>query len=415
MFFSLLYVPIVVSAYHFYGLEEAAAALCLAAAAAGGWSWARERRLHTLAAPLVAFVLGSGAFFLGDFLLLKLYPLLLSIAFLAFFLYSLYRGRYPLIAWIERAKKRPLTPAEREDVVVSHRFWVAVLLLNTLIHATLVLREGTLVWAIYSFAGWYLLFGAAIALQIAYVHRRRLKQWGRNLWGYGLFGGVIVLGFLPAITAYFYRRLTGHPKPHIVFQQVAAAMFRLFFRYAPGTREVRLLGADTLCSDSPRIYVASHESWLDYPLMGSYIVDLYHLTNKSGAFVWYLRGIAVLLGVIDGGGNNTLHALLQKLRTGSNALIFPEGSRGEGDELLPFRRGAFKLSAQSGIPVVPVLISGTSRLVRKGSLDWSTQKGVVIEVEFLNEMRIEASETAEAFAERVRDVMMRRRRKNRSG
>lgn len=406
MIFTLAYIPFVVIAYHYLGVSVAGLVLALSALTVAFFLLWKKKKFNTLISPLFAVILGIGAFFSDDLLVLKLYPLLLSLLFLSYFIFSVIMKRYLLITWVEKFKKRPLTRIEREDVIVSHWFWIAVLGLNSAIHVMLVLGTNLTFWALYSFVGWYLLFGCAMILQLLFAHRRNLRQWGRNAWGYGLFGGVILMGFIPAILGYAFHTLSHHPKPHRIFQRVAAAMFRIFFKYAPGTAKTVIYKSDAIDPNTPYIYVASHESWLDYPLMGAYITDLYHLTNKKKAFTWIIRPIAVLLGVIDGIGGNPLHQLLLKLRMGSNVLIFPEGSRSSDGEIHPFKRGAFSLSRESGVAIVPVVISKTRLLVAKGSMDWSSTKGVEIMIGMLTPLQMDKSESVEEFAERVRDIMI---------
>jgi 1-acyl-sn-glycerol-3-phosphate acyltransferase len=64
------------------------------------------------------------------------------------------------------------------------------------------------------------------------------------------------------------------------------------------------------------------------------------------------------------------------LRNGSSVLIYPEGRRGRGPLLEPFRAGAFRAAAATGRPVVPISVRGTRlimrrgvRLLRRGSID----------------------------------------------
>lgn len=406
MIFTLAYIPFVLIAYHFFGVSTAGLLLALSALIVTFLLVWKKKKQSTLISPLFAIVLGIGAFFSDDLLALKLYPLLLSLLFLSYFIFSVVMKRYLLIAWVEKFKKRPLTSVERNDVIISHWFWIAVLGLNSAIHGMLVLGTNLTFWALYSFAGWYLLFGIAMVLQLVFAHRRDLRQWIRNGWGYGLFGGVIVMGFIPAILGYTFHILTHHPKPHAIFQRVTAAMFRIFFTYAPGTAKTVLYRSDAIEPTSHYIYASSHESWLDYPLMGAYITDLYHLTNKKKAFTWIIRPIAVLLGVIDGVGGNPLHQLLLKLRSGSNVLIFPEGSRSSDGEIHPFKGGAFSLSRESGVAIVPVIISGTRLLVQKGSMNWSDTKGVVITIMMLEPMSINDDESLQDFSARVRSSML---------
>ena len=49
-------------------------------------------------------------------------------------------------------------------------------------------------------------------------------------------------------------------------------------------------------------------------------------------------------------------------------MIFPEGTRSATPVLGPFRKGAFHLAAQAGVPVVPVVLRNTGELMRRSSL-----------------------------------------------
>ena len=46
-------------------------------------------------------------------------------------------------------------------------------------------------------------------------------------------------------------------------------------------------------------------------------------------------------------------------------LIFPEGTRSENGDLLPFKRGAFKLAINSGAVIIPCYIHGSDSIVQK--------------------------------------------------
>lgn len=405
MILTLAYIPFVLIAYYYFGVSTAGLLLAIISISLIAFSYFTHQPIKKSLSPFIAFLIGIGAYISGNFIALKLYPLLFSLVFLLYFIVSVITKRYPIIGWVEKFKKRSLSESELRDVIVSHWYWVGVLALNSLIHLYLVVKSDTKVWALYSFAGWYLYFATAMFFQLLFAHREGIFQWVRNIWGYGLFGGVIVMGFSPAIVGYWFKRLTKKSKPHIWFQRVTAAMFRIFFKYAPRTAAIQILKSNTLDSDQSYIYVASHESWLDYPLMGAYITNLYHLTNKKNAFSWSIRGIAKLLGVIDGVGNNALHVLLQKLREGSNVLIFPEGSRETQGRLLPFKKGAFALSIESGVPIVPVVISGTRLLVPKGTFHWQDIKNSTITIQFLEPITPTPEESAEVLKNRVWEIM----------
>jgi 1-acyl-sn-glycerol-3-phosphate acyltransferase len=46
-------------------------------------------------------------------------------------------------------------------------------------------------------------------------------------------------------------------------------------------------------------------------------------------------------------------------------VIFPEGTRGKGQGMLPFKSGSLKLATKAGAPIVPVAISGTYTVFEK--------------------------------------------------
>jgi 1-acyl-sn-glycerol-3-phosphate acyltransferase len=54
-------------------------------------------------------------------------------------------------------------------------------------------------------------------------------------------------------------------------------------------------------------------------------------------------------------------ASLELVRRGRSPLVFPEETYGSPDGMLPFQRGGFLLASRSGLPVLPLGISGTEQ------------------------------------------------------
>jgi 1-acyl-sn-glycerol-3-phosphate acyltransferase len=59
--------------------------------------------------------------------------------------------------------------------------------------------------------------------------------------------------------------------------------------------------------------------------------------------------------------------LLKRAHHGDALAFFPEGTFGHRPGLAGFRNGAFAIAARAGLPVVPVAIRGTRRLLPAGS------------------------------------------------
>ncbi|MEU1346187.1 lysophospholipid acyltransferase family protein [Streptomyces sp. NPDC005795] len=66
-----------------------------------------------------------------------------------------------------------------------------------------------------------------------------------------------------------------------------------------------------------------------------------------------------------GGGMEDLLTMAGELRAGRAVVLFPEGTRAEDGALGSFHRGALVLAEEAGVPVVPVGIAGTDRLLPK--------------------------------------------------
>ncbi|MFG2649517.1 lysophospholipid acyltransferase family protein [Streptomyces sp. NPDC048436] len=66
-----------------------------------------------------------------------------------------------------------------------------------------------------------------------------------------------------------------------------------------------------------------------------------------------------------GGGMDDLLARADGLRAGGAVVLFPEGTRARAGELGAFHKGALVLARHANVPVVPVAIAGTDRLLPK--------------------------------------------------
>jgi len=67
---------------------------------------------------------------------------------------------------------------------------------------------------------------------------------------------------------------------------------------------------------------------------------------------------------------------VQYLKEGLSFAIYPEGTRSRDGRLLPFKKGAFVMAIEAGVPVVPVSIVGAHKLMRKG--EWVMRPGEVV-------------------------------------
>ena len=161
--------------------------------------------------------------------------------------------------------------------------------------------------------------------------------------------------------------------------------FKLMYRMGMGTVAlgvkaagigVRVLGLEHLQQGVQYIFLSNHVSNLDPPVLLPAIPGMTSVLLKEELMKIPLLGTAMRLGkfvpVTRGHSKDearkSVAAAAEALRSGLHIMIFPEGTRSADGTLLPFKKGAFFLAAETGAPIVPVVIQGTAAMMRKGSL-----------------------------------------------
>ena len=122
------------------------------------------------------------------------------------------------------------------------------------------------------------------------------------------------------------------------------------------------------------VYMANHQSLFDIPaLIAGAPGDTRFMAKRSlfqiPLFGWALRaGGFVSIDRKDRGRARAGFAgAMRELRSGASVLVFPEGTRSLDGRLLPFKRGGTLLALRSGLPIVPVGVSGTLGIRTRGS------------------------------------------------
>lgn len=162
----------------------------------------------------------------------------------------------------------------------------------------------------------------------------------------------------------------------------AMAVTRLGVR-AAGVR-VRLVGLENLPAQ-PSILMSNHVSNLDPPVLLPSVPGRTSVMLKKSLMSIPLLGTAMRLGkyvpVARGHSREdavrSVAAAADALRSGMHITIFPEGTRSPDGRLLPFRKGAFFLAAETGAPIVPVIIQGTAEMMPRNTLKITPGEAVI--------------------------------------
>jgi 1-acyl-sn-glycerol-3-phosphate acyltransferase len=195
--------------------------------------------------------------------------------------------------------------------------------------------------------------------------------------------------------------------------------FRLMYRWgmsiirlgvrAGGVR-IRVEGLENIPQGESCIFVSNHVSNMDPPVLLPVIPGRTVVFLKQSLMKIPLLGTAMRMGkfvpVARGGSREeaarSVAIAADALRSGLNITVFPEGTRSPDGHMLPFKKGAFFLAAETLAPMVPIVIRGTAKMMPKGSLKLVPGEAVV---RFLPAIRPTDFASKDALMDAVRTSM----------
>lgn len=144
----------------------------------------------------------------------------------------------------------------------------------------------------------------------------------------------------------------------------------LFLRIPPVT--VHVEGIEHVDASQRYVVASNHLSMFDIPLLFHHLPLHGRFLSKKEVFRIPLVGSAMrTIGIIEidrQAGGSSRQAINDGVRIaaerGYSLLVFPEGTRSRSGEFLPFKKGAFRIAIDTGLPLLPVVIEGTDRVQR---------------------------------------------------
>jgi 1-acyl-sn-glycerol-3-phosphate acyltransferase len=180
---------------------------------------------------------------------------------------------------------------------------------------------------------------------------------------------VVVVTPLGALIAFPWTWISGNGN----FLYAIAMWIARTALHLAGVR-VQVEGSDRVNPAATYIYMCNHVSNLDPPILLTALPRRTSVLVKKELFRVPILGQAMRLGDLVSVDRSNREAAVNSMRQaeevmgrGLNLTVFPEGTRSRDGRLLPFKKGPFYLAMDSGIPVVPVTILGSERLMAKGS------------------------------------------------
>ena len=153
---------------------------------------------------------------------------------------------------------------------------------------------------------------------------------------------------------------------------------------------LRVTGEQNLWDHRPAVFLFNHQSQLDMVILcklmreGVTAVAKKELANHP-LFGLAFRAAGFAFVARDGHGDPraALEPAVRRLRDGISVVIAPEGTRSVTPALGQFKKGAFHLAMQAGVPVVPIVIRNSGDLmwrdaatIRPGTVDVVVRRAI---------------------------------------
>ena len=142
-----------------------------------------------------------------------------------------------------------------------------------------------------------------------------------------------------------------------------------------GDTKVKVIGPENILFGKPQIFMANHQSDFDILIALAHIPVQFRWIAKKELFAIPIFGAAMRsAGYIEIDRSNREKAIRSideaalRIRSGKSVMTFPEGTRSRDGHIKAFKQGAFHLAIQSGVPIIPVTIIGSGRIMPKRSL-----------------------------------------------
>ncbi|MDE6254695.1 MAG: 1-acyl-sn-glycerol-3-phosphate acyltransferase [Muribaculaceae bacterium] len=144
---------------------------------------------------------------------------------------------------------------------------------------------------------------------------------------------------------------------------------------------VKVVGRENIDKNTSYVFVANHQGAYD-------IWSIYGFLNHN--FKWLMKKELEKIFAVGWACKRAGHVFVddssihgikktitdseETLKDGMSLVIFPEGSRSWDGKMIPFKRGAFMLASEFGLPVVPITIDGSFKAMPRSTYNMTPAK-----------------------------------------
>jgi 1-acyl-sn-glycerol-3-phosphate acyltransferase len=142
-----------------------------------------------------------------------------------------------------------------------------------------------------------------------------------------------------------------------------------FYQLGGGFKSV---GSENIPKTGGVIFAPIHLSHTDPPAVACGCSRRLRFMSKAEMFEskfmgWLIGSLGAFRVNRGEGDTESVRIAIELLNSGEAVLIFPEGTRGDGKEMLPISRGVCLLAKKTNAQIIPVGLIGTNVRLAKGS------------------------------------------------
>jgi basic amino acid/polyamine antiporter, APA family len=148
---------------------------------------------------------------------------------------------------------------------------------------------------------------------------------------------------------------------------------------------VEIEGLENIDLSCPQIFVANHSGLHDILSLAAHLPIQFRWIAKKSLFRvpfmgWHMRrsGYIAIDKENPREAAKSIMEAAKEIQSGVTAIAFPEGTRSRTGDLGKFHSGAFSLALRTGVPLVPITLDGSCRVIIPKTLQ--VNPGVIIRI-----------------------------------
>lgn len=236
------------------------------------------------------------------------------------------------------------------------------------------------------------------------MSRIRMICWYACGWGYLALSTPMLLR-----ANYLYKRC--HAEKNYNLSDFIMRRFAKLLFCVTGSK-ITLVGEENIPKDRAVLFVSNHQGHMDSLVIQGYIkkpkgyvtILAYQKAPILGKWMKYI-GCVFLDRQDKRKSLNAINEAIQNLKNGRSMVVFPEGKLSDGSEILEFEKGWLRLAKKSGVPIVPVTLKDTYKIISYSGKKMYSAKVQCIISEPVETQNIKREEEKE-FVQQIKNIIL---------